>query len=82
MFYRQVTWQRLQVLLGNDPRFFQNQLPKAVALGVGRKFARRFEKQAVPRPEWLTGTGGSVTSAKNLHRQLMPVLKCLRQALK
>jgi hypothetical protein len=81
MFYRQVTWQRLQVLLGNNERFFQEQLPKAVALGVDRKFARRFESQLVPVPEWLSGTKGSSASAKSVQRKLAAVLKCLRQAL-
>jgi hypothetical protein len=81
MFYRQVTWQRLQVLLGNNERFFQEQLPRAVALGVDRKFAKRFESQLVPVPEWLSGTKGSSASAKSVQRKLAAVLKCLRQAL-
>jgi hypothetical protein len=81
MFYRQVTWQRLQVLLSGNDRFFQNQLPNTAALGVTRKFARRFEDQLVPVPEWLTGAKGSATTARLLQRQLTPILKCLRQAL-
>jgi hypothetical protein len=80
MFYRQVTWQRLQVLLGANERFFQNQLPQAVALGVDRKFAMRFETQSVPVPDWLSG-GKGVTSPKKLQQQLVPMVKALRQAL-
>jgi hypothetical protein len=79
-FYRQVSWQRLQVLLGDNEHFFQTQLPKAVALGVDRKFAGRFETLSVPVPEWLSGTKG-VTSPKKLQQQLTPIVKALRQAL-
>jgi hypothetical protein len=82
MFYRQASWQKLQVLLGSNDRFFQDQLPRAVALGVDKRFARRFEQQKIPVPDWLTGVRGTASSAKSLHRQLVPILKCLRQSFR
>lgn len=79
-FYRQASWQRLQILHGENRRFFQLQLPSAVALGVDRKFAKRFERLPVPMPEWLHISGSAVMSAEALQRQLAPILKQLRSA--
>lgn len=82
LFYRQVTWQRLQLLCGRNSRFFQMQLPKAAALGVDKKFAARFERLPVPRPEWLGGKGNPTTTASALQRETDAILKGLRQAFR
>ena len=82
LFYRQVTWQRLQLLCGRNSRFFQMQLPKAAALGVDKKFAVRFERLPVPRPEWLGGKGNRTTTASALQREIDAILKGLRQAFR
>ena len=80
MFYRQVTWQRLQILTGRNNRFFQSQLPKAAALGVDKPFAKRFERLPVPRPEWLGGRGPASTTASDLQRETALILKSLRES--
>ena len=80
MFYRQVTWQRLQVLTGRYNRFFQSQLPKAAALGVDKAFAKRFERLPVPRPEWLGGRGPANTTAADLQRETAGIMKGLRES--
>lgn len=80
MFYRQVTWQRLQILTGRNNRFFQSQLPKAMALGVDKAFAKRFERLPVPRPEWLGGKGPASTNAAELQREVAAILKGLRES--
>ncbi len=82
MFYRQVTWQRLQVLTGRYNRFFQSQLPKAAALGVDKAFAKRFERLPVPRPEWLGGRGPASTTAADLQRETAGILKGLRESFR
>ncbi len=82
MFYRQVTWQRLQVLTGRYNRFFQSQLPKAAALGVDKAFAKRFERLPVPRPEWLGGRGPTSTTAADLQRETAGILKGLRESFR
>lgn len=82
MFYRQVTWQRLQVLTGRYNRFFQSQLPKAAALGVDKAFAKRFERLPVPRPEWLGGRGPANTTAADLQRETAGILKGLRESFR
>lgn len=81
-FYRRVTWQRLQILQGENRRFFQLQLPSAVALGVDQRFARRFEQLPIPMPEWLRLSGSSVMTASSLQRQLSPILRQLRNAFR
>lgn len=81
-FCRQASWQRLQVFQGRSRRFFQNQLPLAVALGVDKQFARRFERLAVPMPEWLELTGSPMRSAVSLQKQLAPILRQLREAFR
>ena len=79
-FFRQVTWQKLQVYQGRDRYFFQKQLPKAVALGVERRFARRFEDIPVPLPHWLYIPAETSLSAMSLYRELQPILRQLRAA--
>lgn len=81
-FFRQVSWQRLQVYMGKNHRFFQTLLPRAVALGVDKRFARRFERLSVPAPEWLTGSASGAMSAQSLQRALVPILKQLRAAFR
>ncbi len=82
MFYRQVTWQRLQILTGRNNRFFQSQLPKAAALGVDKTFAKRFERLPVPRPEWLNGKGPASTTASGLQQETAAILKGLRESFR
>ncbi len=79
MFYRKVTWQRLQLLTGRNGRFFQLQLPKAAALGVDKAFAQRFERLPVSWPEWL-GRGSGTATAAELQRQIAVILTNLRLA--
>lgn len=79
-FCRRVSWQNLQVYQDKNRRFFQSQLPRAVALGVDKQFARRFERLPVPLPEWLTVSAPGAMSAQSLRRLLLPVLKQLRAA--
>lgn len=80
LFYQRVNWQRLQLLMARNGRFFQLQLPKAAALGVDRSFAQRFEQLPVTTPEWL-GTGASNT-ALQLQRQIRDILADLREAFR
>ena len=79
-FYRQVTWTRLQILHGENRRFFQSQLPTTVALGVDKRFAKRFERLPIPMPEWLSISGSTVMSAAALQQQLAPIIRQLRSA--
>lgn len=79
-FCLHVSWQKLQIYQERNRRFFQTQLPRAVALGVDKQFARRFERLPVPVPEWLSVSGPSAMSAQSLQRLLTPVLKQLRAA--
>lgn len=77
-FYRQASWQRLQVLQGENRRFFQSQMPSIVALGVDKKFAKRFERLPIPLPEWLNIPGSTVMSASALQQQLAPIVRQIR----
>lgn len=79
-FYQKVSWQRLQILQGENRRFFQAQLPSVVALGIDRQFARRFERLPIPMPEWLSISGSAVMSASALQQKLLPIIKQLRSS--
>lgn len=79
-FYSQVSWQKLQIYTAGNRRFFQSELPQAVALNCHRTFARRFERLSVPYPEWLPAKNGGVISPEKLTELLDPVLKQLEQA--
>lgn len=79
-FYRQVSWQKLQIYLGHNNRFFQSELPKAVALNCDKTFAARFERLSIPRPDWLPGVRKQTWSAPALQKQLTPIVKKLRAA--
>lgn len=79
-FYRQASWQRLQVLHGENRRFFQSQFPAAMALGADKAFAKRFERLPIPVPEWLNIPGSAVMSAAALQAKLAPIVRQLRSA--
>ena len=81
-FYRQASWSRLQLFQGRSSRFFQRQLPRAVALGVERQFAERFERLPVPMPDWLWLPEPASRSADALRRQLKPILRQLRDGFR
>lgn len=81
-FYRRVSWQKLQLYLGQNNRFFQTELPKALALNVDRTFASRFERLSIPQPEWLPGLKKKTWSASALQKQLTPMVKKLREAFR
>lgn len=81
-FYRQVSWQKLQLYMGHNSRFFQTELPKAVALGSDKVFASRFERLSVPQPEWLPSQKKKAWSAPALQKQLSPIIKKLREAFR
>jgi hypothetical protein len=81
-FYRRASWQRLQLYQGKNSRFFQNQLPRAVALGVEEPFAKRFETINIPTPDWLELTQSPAGSAQALQKQLRPILRQLRAAFR
>ena len=81
-FYRQAAWHKLQIYMGANRRFFQLELPKAVALNSDKQFASRFERLSVPHPEWLPARGKTSWSAQKLQKQLTPMLKKIREAFR
>lgn len=81
-FYRHASWHKLQVYMGHNSRFFQLELPKAVALGCDKVFAARFERLSVPQPEWLPGLKKKARSAKDLQKVVAPMVKKLREAFR
>jgi hypothetical protein len=55
---------QLQRLSDNDPDYFHNLAPYALALGVDKPFAKRFGKlQIPPCPYLLTAAGSTMTAA-------------------
>ena len=79
-FYRHAAWHRLQIYMGANRRFFQLELPKAVALNSEKQFAARFERLSVPHPEWLPSRSKKAWSAEKLQKQLAPMIKSIREA--
>ena len=55
-----------------DPEYFHNMLPYALALGVDAQFARRFNKEKLPDCPYIVGiTGGrTATEYSTLFRQI------------
>lgn len=81
-FYKRVSWQKLQLYMGQNSRFFQTELPKAIALNVDRTFASHFEKLSIPQPEWLPGLKKKAWTASGLQKQLSPMVKKLWEAFR
>lgn len=81
-FYRQASWHKLQVYMGANRRFFQLELPKAVALNSDKQFAARFERLSVPHPEWLPAGRQTPWSAQKLQKQLSPMIRKIREAFR
>ncbi len=79
-FYRKASRKRLHRLQERDSRFFQTQLPRAIALRSDKRFVRGFD--TVPMPEWLVLGGSAVCSPVTLRRQLKPILRKLREAFR
>ncbi|MDR1538291.1 MAG: DUF2207 domain-containing protein [Clostridiales bacterium] len=44
---------RVNMLLADDPSYFFSIYPYAHAIGVGRKWARNFERASIERPSWF-----------------------------
>ena len=81
-FYRRAAWRRLQTFQGRNSRFFQIQFPRAMALGADREFALRFERIPIPTPEWLELPLTGTRSAEALRKELLPILRQLRDAFR
>lgn len=79
-FYRKVPWTKLQIYTAANRRFFQGELPQAVALNCHKTFARRFERLSVPYPEWLPAKNQRNVTPEKLMQRLEPVLKSLELA--
>lgn len=80
--YRRISWQSIRAFSQKDDRFFQKHLPRALALGCGKAFAKNCLQTTVPRPEWLLTPGPQKSSAKVLLKQLKPLIKQLREAFR
>ena len=48
-------------LANENPRYFYDTLPYAMALGVADKFAKKFDHVALQPPEWYEGSGARFT---------------------
>ncbi len=79
-FYCQGAYSRMEAFQAKYTRFFQLQFPRAAALRVDRRFARRFGGLLVPVPEWLKLVDTSPRSAVTLQKQLSVILQALREA--
>lgn len=81
-FYRRGTWQTVRKYHLQDPRFFQLQLPKAMALRCHKSFAKLFQGQKISRPEWLLTAGAEKLTPLSLLKELSPLLRQLREAFR
>lgn len=62
---RTASLSELQVLMGKNPDYFYEMAPYALALGLDRKFARRFGKTILPESSYLDpGTRHTMTAAQ------------------
>jgi len=62
---RSVSRGEVQRMIDNDPDYFHNLAPYALAMGVDRQFARRFGKYRMAGCPWLTtGMDGHLTAAE------------------
>ena len=80
--YREIAWSRLQYYQSRNTRFFEQQLPRALAMNVHLQFARRFERLPIPVPDWLDLPSRATRSAEALCRDLKPFLHQLREAFR
>lgn len=63
-YLRKVSREDLQRICQNSPEYFFTMLPDAMALGIDRKFAKRFGKLQLPEcPYVQTGTQARITAA-------------------
>ncbi len=64
-YLRKVSREDLKRIQKNDPEYFYNILPHAIALGVEQSFARQFGKQAMPQcPYFHCGVKQRMTAAE------------------
>lgn len=65
-----------------DPDYFYTMLPYALALGVGHKFARHFEKQTIAECPYLLCRASKLHYAKHWCSKMQSVLKSMDQRSK
>jgi hypothetical protein len=62
-YLKKVDREELKRIQENDPEYFYNQLPFALALGVEMAFARRFGKKKMPAcPYFICGVKNKMTA--------------------
>ena len=62
-YLKKITKEELKRVLNNDPEFFYNMAPYAIAMGVNMEFAKRFGKRKMrPCPYFVTGIQGKHTA--------------------
>ena len=62
-YLKKITKEELKRVLNNDPEFFYNMAPYAIAMGVNGEFAKRFGKRKMrPCPYFVSGMNGKHTA--------------------
>jgi len=75
-FFRTASRKRLGQIQENNPEYFYDMVPYALALGVDRIFARRMGHEKLPECAYLTGVGQDMTAAQ-WNRALRYVVRTL-----
>ena len=62
-YLKKISKEELKRVLNNDPEFFYNMAPYAIAMGVSGEFAKRFGKRKMrPCPYFVSGMNGKRTA--------------------
>lgn len=76
-FLRTVPKQELQRICSGNPEYFYTLMPYAIALGVGRAFARRFGKTRLPDCPYITMVSDSHLTATEWSRLMTQVVETM-----
>lgn len=67
-YLKKINKEELKRVLDNDPEFFYNMAPYAIAMGVDGEFAKRFGKRKMrPCPYFVSGIHGKYTAQEWAH---------------
>ena len=69
-FLRQISENRVQMMLRDDPQYFYKNLPYAMAIGQGAAFAERFGEVQLDACDWYAEAGELPRNAGGFYRHL------------
>ncbi|MBQ1264378.1 MAG: DUF2207 domain-containing protein, partial [Oscillospiraceae bacterium] len=81
-FLRQISENRVQMMLRDDPQYFYKNLPYAMSIGQGAAFAERFGEVQLDACDWYAEAGELPRNAGGFYRHLKETAELLELSVR